>query len=133
MSSNRIRSNLPALKSLLINTPTVGSLIGFVTVPGIAARNSIMLVSRYRHLELNEGEKFDVNLIIRGAKERLAPILMTALTTALALLPIIVGGNRSDQEIEHPMALVILGGLISSALLNLFVTPIAYWRFGHRK
>jgi Cu/Ag efflux pump CusA len=112
---------------------SLGSLIGFVTVLGVAARNSIMLVSHYQHLELKEGQSFGFELIIRGAKERLAPILMTAMTTALALLAIIVGGNRPGQEIEHPMALVILGGLVSSTLLNLLVMPVLYWKFGKAK
>ena len=109
---------------------SLGSLIGFITVLGIAARNSILLISHYRHLQLFEGEKFGLNLVVRGAIERLSPILMTALTTALALLPIIIGGNCPGQEIEHPMALVILGGLITSALLNLLVMPVVYWKFG---
>jgi CzcA family heavy metal efflux pump len=109
---------------------SLGSLIGFVTVLGIAARNSIMLISHYKHLELQEDQPFGFALIIRGAKERLAPILMTAMTTALALLSIVVGGNRPGQEIEHPMALVILGGLVSSTLLNLLVMPVLYWKFG---
>ncbi|MGB6865944.1 MAG: efflux RND transporter permease subunit [Candidatus Aminicenantaceae bacterium] len=109
---------------------SLGSLIGFVTVLGVAARNSIMLISHYKHLQLMEDWTFGMELIIQGAKERLAPILITALTTALALLPIIVGGNRPGQEIEHPMALVILGGLISSTLLNLIVMPVLYWKFG---
>lgn len=108
---------------------SLGSLIGFVTVLGIAARNSIMLISHYHHL-LAEGLPFDMQLIVRGARERLAPIMMTALTTGLALLPIIAGGNRPGQEIEHPMALVILGGLVSSALLNLLVMPMLFWKFG---
>jgi Cu/Ag efflux pump CusA len=108
---------------------SLGSLIGFITVLGIAARNSIMLISHYRHLEQIEGQEFGLPLVIRGAKERLMPILLTALTTALALLAIIVGGNRPGQEIEYPMAQVILGGLISSALLNLFVMPLIYWKF----
>jgi Cu/Ag efflux pump CusA len=108
---------------------SLGSLIGFITVLGIAARNSIMLISHYRHLENIEGQEFGLPLVIRGAKERLMPILLTALTTALALMAIIVGGNRPGQEIEYPMAQVILGGLISSALLNLFVMPLLYWKF----
>ena len=111
---------------------SLGSLIGFVTVLGIAARNSILLISHYRHLQLYEGQEFGLNLVVRGAIERLSPILMTAMTTALALLPIILGGNRPGQEIEHPMALVILGGLITSALLNLLVMPVVYWKFGAR-
>ncbi len=109
---------------------SLGSLIGFVTIIGIAARNSIMLITHYQHLEYRENQKFGLDLVIRGAKERLSPILMTALTAALALLPIIIGGNRPGWEIEHPMALVILGGLITSALLNLFVMPVLYWKFG---
>jgi len=109
---------------------SLGSLIGFVTVLGIAARNSIMLFSHYRHLQQHENQKFGFDLILRGAKERLSPILMTTLTTALALLPIVIGGNRPGQEIEHPMALVILGGLITSALLNLLVMPVIYYKFG---
>jgi len=109
---------------------SLGSLIGFITVVGIAARNSIMMISHYRHLQLNEQKPFGLDLIVQGAKERLAPILMTALTTALALLPIIIGGNRPGQEIEHPMALVILGGLLTSAFLNLMVMPVLYWKLG---
>ncbi len=109
---------------------SLGSLIGFVTVLGIAARNGIMLVSHYRHLEQVEGRPFDLNLIIDGAEERLAPILMTASVTALALVPIVAGGVKPGQEIEYPMAAVILGGLVTSTLLNLFLLPALYWRFG---
>jgi len=112
---------------------SLGSLIGFVTVLGVAARNSIMLISHYKHLQIKEGYSFGIDLIIQGAKERLAPILMTALTTALALLPIVIGGNRPGQEIEHPMALVVLGGLVSSTLLNLLVMPVLYWKFGRAR
>jgi Cu/Ag efflux pump CusA len=112
---------------------SLGSLIGFITVLGIAARNSIMLISHYRHLELNEGMEFGLPLIVRGAKERLMPILLTAMTTALALMAIIVGGNRPGQEIEFPMALVILGGLITSALMNLLIMPLFYYKFGKEK
>jgi len=111
---------------------SLGSLIGFVTVLGIAARNGIMLVSHYRHLEQVEGRPFDLNLIIDGAEERLAPILMTASVTALALVPIVAGGVKPGQEIEYPMAAVILGGLVTSTLLNLFLLPALYWRFGSR-
>ncbi len=112
---------------------SLGSLVGFVTVLGIAARNGIMLVSHYRHLESEEGERFGAELVLRGSEERLAPILMTALATGLALLPIVVGGNRPGHEIEHPMAVVILGGLVTSTLLNLFLMPALYLRFGARK
>ena len=93
---------------------SLGSLVGFVTVLGIAARNGIMLVSHYRHLEHEEAMPFGPALVLRGAEERLAPILMTAFATALALLPLVAGGNRPGHEIEHPMAVVILGGLVTS-------------------
>ncbi|MBN1345485.1 MAG: efflux RND transporter permease subunit [Phycisphaerae bacterium] len=108
---------------------SLGSLVGFVTVVGIAARNGIMLVSHYHHLE-GEGELFGPALVLRGSEERLAPILMTALTAALALLPLVMGGNRPGHEIEFPMAVVILGGLMTSTLLNLLLLPTLYLRFG---
>lgn len=104
--------------------------LGFITVLGIAARNGIMLVSHYRHLETEEDEPFGERLALRGAEERLAPILMTALTAMLALLPIVVRGNVPGQEIEHPMAVVIVGGLLTSTFLNLFLLPALYARFG---
>jgi Cu/Ag efflux pump CusA len=109
---------------------SLGSLVGFVTVLGIAARNGIMLVSHYRHLEAEEGQPFGRDLVLRGSEERLAPILMTALATGLALLPIVVGGNKPGHEIEHPLAVVILGGLVTSTILNLFLMPALYLRFG---
>jgi CzcA family heavy metal efflux pump len=112
---------------------SLGSLVGFVTVLGIAARNGIMLVSHYRHLEEVEGEPFGTHLILRGAEERLTPILMTALATGLALVPLVVAGNKPGHEIEYPMAVVILGGLITSTLLNLFLLPPIYAAFGHVK
>ncbi|MGH9385312.1 MAG: efflux RND transporter permease subunit [Vicinamibacterales bacterium] len=109
---------------------SLGSLVGFVTVLGIAARNGIMLVSHYRHLQEVESVPFGPELILRGAEERLAPILMTALATGLALVPIVVGGSRSGQEVEHPMAVVILGGLFTSTVLNLFLLPAIFLRYG---
>jgi Cu/Ag efflux pump CusA len=109
---------------------SLGSLVGFVTVLGIAARNGIMLVSHYRHLETEEGEPFGLNLVLRGSEERLAPILMTALATGLALVPLAISGNMPGNEIEHPMAIVILGGLVTSTLLNLFLLPPIYLAFG---
>jgi CzcA family heavy metal efflux pump len=109
---------------------TLGALVGFFTVLGIAARNGILLISHFRHLEEYEGEPFGPGLVLRGASERLSPILMTALATALALLPLVIYGNRPGQEIEFPMAIVILGGLLTSTLLNLFVLPALYLHFG---
>ncbi len=109
---------------------SLGSLVGFVTVLGIAARNGIMLVSHYRHLQESEGEPFGLNLVIRGAEERLTPILMTVLTTALALLPLAISGNKPGHEIEYPLAVVIVGGLVTSTILNLFLLPPLYLVWG---
>ncbi len=103
---------------------SLGTLVGLVTVLGIASRNGILLVSHYRHLEEEEGMAFGPELIVRGASERLIPILMTALSTGLALVPLALAGSTAGHEIEHPMAVVILGGLISSTLLNLFAMPV---------
>jgi len=109
---------------------SLGSLVGLVTVIGISARNGIMLVSHYRHLERIEGLRFGRDLVVRGSEERLAPILMTALATGLALVPIVLGGSRPGYEIEHPLAVVILGGLVTSTLLNLFIVPALYLEYG---
>ena len=111
---------------------SLGSLVGFFTVLGIAARNGIMMINHFQHLETVEGEEFGPALVLRGARERLAPILMTALATGLALIPLAIAGDLPGHEIEHPMAIVILGGLVTSTLLNLFVTPSLYLRFGRR-
>lgn len=108
---------------------SLGSLVGFVTVLGIAARNGIMLVSHYRQLQ-SEGMPFGLRLILQGAEERLSPILMTALCAGLGLLPLVIAGNRPGHEIEHPMAIVILGGLFTSTLLNLLILPALFFRFG---
>jgi CzcA family heavy metal efflux pump len=108
---------------------TWGSLVGFLTVFGIVARNGIMLISHCQHLEHVEGEPFGPALVLRGATERLVPIMMTVLTTGLALVPLIAAGSIPGQEIEHPMAIVILGGLVTATLLNLFVVPSLYLRF----
>jgi Cu/Ag efflux pump CusA len=109
---------------------SLGSLVGFLTVFGIAARNMIMLISHYQHLEQYENESYGPGLALRGAIERLSPILMTALATGLALIPLVISGEVPGHEIEYPMAIVILGGLVGSTLLNLFVVPSLYLRFG---
>ncbi|MGH2742787.1 MAG: efflux RND transporter permease subunit [Thermoleophilaceae bacterium] len=109
---------------------SLGSLVGFLTVFGIAARNGILMISHFQHLERHEGVPFGPALVLRGAQERLAPIMMTASATGLALVPLAVAGSIPGHEIEHPMALVVLGGLITATLLNLFVLPSLYLRFG---
>lgn len=111
---------------------SLGALVGFVTVVGIAARNGILLVSHYKHLEEEEEMKFGIELVLRGAEERLRPILMTALATGLALVPTILGGVRPGTEIERPLAMVIVGGLLTSTVLNLFLMPSLYLAFARR-
>jgi CzcA family heavy metal efflux pump len=108
---------------------SLGSLVGFLTVFGIAARNGIMMINHYQHLEQHEGEPFGRGLVLRGARERLAPIVMTSGALGLALVPLVVAGDIPGHEIEHPMAVVILGGLVTSTLLNLFLVPSLYLRF----
>jgi Cu/Ag efflux pump CusA len=109
---------------------SLGSLVGFVTLFGIATRNAVMLVSHYDHLVTAEGESWGRATAIRGALERLGPILMTALVTALALVPLAVGSGDPGREIEGPMAIVILGGLLTSTVLSLFVLPTLALRWG---
>ena len=109
---------------------SLGTLVGFFTVFGISARNGILLINHCQHLQTHEGERFGPALVIRGAKERLAPILMTSLATGLAVVPLVALGDRPGYEIEYPLAAVIIGGLITSTLLNLFVVPSLYLRFG---
>ncbi|HKN90127.1 MAG TPA: efflux RND transporter permease subunit, partial [Acidimicrobiia bacterium] len=112
---------------------TLGSLIGLFTVLGVVARHKIMLIDHYRHLETHEGMTFGPELVLRGAKERLAPILMTTVAAGLALVPLLWAGNKPGQEIEYPMAIVIMGGLIFATLQNLFVVPSLYLRYGKSK
>jgi Cu/Ag efflux pump CusA len=109
---------------------SLGSLVGFLTVFGIAARNGVLMISHFQHVERYEGHEFGPDLVLRGAQERLAPIMMTALATALALVPLAVAGSIPGHEIEHPMAIVILGGLVTATLMNLFVLPSLYLLFG---
>jgi CzcA family heavy metal efflux pump len=109
---------------------SLGSLVGFVTLFGITLRNSIMLISHYEHLVESEGMGWGPETALRGASERLAPILMTALVTGLGLLPLAIGSGDPGREIEGPMAIVILGGLVTSTLLNLLVLPTLALRYG---
>jgi Cu/Ag efflux pump CusA len=109
---------------------SLGSLVGFVTLFGITLRNSIMLISHYEHLVEVEGMTWGLDTALLGASERLAPILMTALVTGLGLLPLAIGSGDPGREIEGPMATVILGGLVTSTLLNLLVLPTLALRYG---
>ncbi len=109
---------------------SLGSLVGFVTLFGITLRNSIMMISHYEHLVSVEGMTWGPEAAIRGASERLSPILMTASVTALGLLPLAIGSGAPGREIEGPMAIVILGGLVTSTALNLLVLPILALRYG---
>ena len=113
-------------------TMSLGSYVGFLAVFGIAARNGILLINHCQHLERVEGEPFGPALVMRAASERLSPILMTALATGLALVPLIAAGTVPGHEIENPMALVILGGLATSTFVNLFIVPALYLRFAKR-
>lgn len=109
---------------------SLGSLFGFLALLGIVVRNVIVLMSHYLHLQQQEDEAFGPELVMRGAGDRLAPILMTALATAVALLPLVVAGQNAGSEIIRPMAIVILGGLVTATGVSLFILPTLYLRFG---
>ena len=109
----------------------IPAIIGFISLMGIATRNGMLLMSRYENLR-HEGENL-FETILHGSSDRLNPILMTALSSALALIPLAVGGNLPGNEIQSPMAIVILGGLLSSTLLNIFVVPIIYYIVNRKK
>jgi len=109
---------------------SLGSLVGFVTLFGITLRNSIMLVSHYQHLINFDGKTWNAETAIQGASERLPSILMTALVTALGLLPLAAGSGQPGREIEGPMAIIIVGGLVTSTVLNLLILPTIMLHFG---
>ncbi len=113
-------------------TFSIATMVGFITLTGIASRNGIMMISHYIHLVEKEGETFNDKMIIRGSIERMVPVLMTALVAALALIPLTMDASAPGKEILYPVATVILGGLISSTLLDMIVTPVVFKRFGKK-
>jgi HME family heavy-metal exporter len=121
-----------AVSALLVTgqSLTVASMVGFISLAGIASRNGILLLAHYLHLVRYEGETFSLAMIERAGKERLAPMLMTALTAGIALVPLVLAAGEPGKEILYPVATVILGGLISSTLLDFFVRPALFWLFG---
>lgn len=121
-----------ALSSWMVGNLSIATLVGFIAVGGVAARNGIMMISHYLHLMRCEGEVFGPALIRRGTLERLVPVLMTALSAGLALVPLVRAAHEPGTEILHPVAVVIVGGLVSSTLLDLVVTPAVFWAFGRR-
>jgi CzcA family heavy metal efflux pump len=115
----------------LTNTPlSVASFVGFITLTGIASRNGILKLSHYLNLIKFEGEQFNTQLIVRGAQERLAPVMMTSMVTAFALIPLLMAADSPGKEILHPVAVVIFSGLLSSTLLDTLLTPLLYREFG---
>jgi Cu/Ag efflux pump CusA len=112
-----------AAVALTGGTLSLGAMVGFVALFGMAARNTILLISHYQHLLTSEGESWGLSTALRGAEERLTPVLLTALLTALALLPVALQSHEPGHEIEGPMAIVILGGLVSSTLVSLLLVP----------
>ena len=111
---------------------SIATMVGFITLTGIASRNGIMMISHYLHLMRHEGESFDLKMLKRGTQERLVPVLMTALTALLALTPLVMAAGETGKEILSPVATVIFSGLFSSTLLNLIVTPLIFWHSGKK-
>ena len=111
---------------------SIASMVGFITLTGISARNGIMMLSHYLHLMQHEGEHFERKMILRGTQERLVPVLMTALTAMLALTPLVIAAGEPGKEILHPVAVVIFAGLFTSTALDLIVTPLIFYRFARR-
>lgn len=120
------------LTYFMLDNISVATLVGFIAVAGVAARNSIMLISHYLHLMQHEGEDFTREMVIRGTKERLVPVLMTALAAGIGLIPLVLAADQPGKEILHPVAVVIVGGLVTSTLMGLCVTPTVFFTFGRK-
>jgi Cu/Ag efflux pump CusA len=114
-------------------TISLGTIIGFLGVLAIAVRHGIVLIKHYQRLEEQEGELFGPALVLRGTRERFAPIVITAVTTAAAMVPLVALGDLAGLEIVHPIAVVILGGLVTATVFNLHVVPALYLRFGAKR
>jgi Cu/Ag efflux pump CusA len=113
-------------------TLTIASMVGFISLCGIATRNGILLLDHYLHLVKYEGESWSRQMIVRAGQERLAPVLMTALTAGIGLVPLAMAAGQPGKEILYPVATVIIGGLISSTLLEFLVRPALFWTFGRK-
>jgi Cu/Ag efflux pump CusA len=121
-----------ALTWVLIDNISIATIVGFIAVGGVAARNGIMMISHYLHLMRHEGASFHAPMIVRGTLERLVPVLMTALSAGIALIPLLLAAHEPGKEILHPVAVVIVGGLVSSTFLDLMVTPAVFYLFGRK-